>query len=83
MKDHQALILAKQTASAIRLRAKDIRDELVRAQQTMTFKSNIDPYANRESYVQSKAADDLVSNKIQLNIQSHSSIGPSVTQRDR
>jgi len=49
MKDHQALILAKQTASAIRLRAKDIRDELVRAQQSMTLKSNIDPYSNRDS----------------------------------
>ena len=38
LKDHQALILAKNTASAIRLRAKEIRDELVRAQQSMTFK---------------------------------------------
>ena len=59
MKDHQALILAKQTASAIRLRAKDIRDELIRAQQSMTFKSNNDPYSNRGSNVQAKADSDF------------------------
>ena len=83
MKDHQALILAKQTASAIRLRAKDIRDELIRAQQSMTLKSNIDPYSNRESYFQTKPANHFDTNRVQLNIQSHTSIGPSVTQRDR
>ena len=64
MKDHQALILAKQTASAIRLRAKDIRDELVRAQQTMTFKSNIDPYANKIANLRSKDAEEFDSNRI-------------------